>query len=228
MNTDYRSPTTENDLLPTMPYDPFFRNPLDPRYTPYVIQRRKPVKRNKVRRAGEPRSSPSQPPTEDHSSIMKQDKQTQPPIATDEIEQPQSIDWQEQYARLQADLENTKKRIEKRYAQRHEDQRARMILDLLPLADHLEAALAHSGKGQEIESLRQGVELTLKAFLDTLSKYGVQVIDPAGEEFNPELHEAVGVIDDPDTPSGHVAKVLQRGYTLDGRVIRPARVLVAR
>ncbi len=210
-----------------MPYDPYFRNPLDPRYNPYIIQRRKPVKRIKVRRAGEPRPSPTHS-MEDDPNIMKQDKQTQSPISTDEIEQQQSIDWQEQYARLQADLENTKKRIEKRYAQRHEDLRARMILDLLPLADHLEAALAHSGEGQEVEALRQGVELTLKAFLDTLSKYGVQVIDPAGEEFNPELHEAVGVIDDPDTPSGYVAKVLQRGYTLDGRVIRPARVLVAK
>ena len=151
----------------------------------------------------------------------------QQPISTDEIEQQKEINWQEQYARLQADLENTKKRIEKRYAQRHEDLRARMILDLLPLADHLEAALAHSGEGQDLEALRQGVELTLKAFLDTLKKYGVQVIDPQGEEFNPELHEAVGMIHDPETPSGHVVKVLQRGYTLDGRVIRPARVLVA-
>ncbi|HID34039.1 MAG TPA: nucleotide exchange factor GrpE [Anaerolineae bacterium] len=154
--------------------------------------------------------------------------QSQQPISSDAIEQQQAIDWQEQYARLQADLENTKKRIEKRYAQRHEDLRARMILDLLPLADHLEAALAHSQEDASSEGLRQGVELTLKAFLDTLSRYGVQVIDPVGEEFNPEFHEAVGVIDDPETPSGHVAKVLQRGYTLDGRIIRPARVLVAK
>ncbi len=212
-----------------MPYDPYFRNPLDPRYNPYIIQRRRPVKRIKVRRADDPR--PTSQPAEDHPDTMTESQtKSQQPISTDEIEQQKAaheIDWQAQYARLQADLENTKKRIEKRYAQRHEDQRVRMILDLLPLADHLEAALAHSGEGQDVEALRQGVELTLKAFLDTLSKYGVQVIDPAGEEFNPELHEAVGVINDPDTPSGHVAKVLQRGYTLDGRVIRPARVLVA-
>ena len=209
-----------------MPYDPFFRrNPLDPRYNPYIIQRRKPVRRIKVRRAGPSRRS-SSPSAEDNPETMTETN-AQQPISTDEIEQQKEINWQEQYARLQADLENTKKRIEKRYAQRHEDLRARMILDLLPLADHLEAALAHSGEGQDLEALRQGVELTLKAFLDTLKKYGVQVIDPQGEEFNPELHEAVGMIHDPETPSGHVVKVLQRGYTLDGRVIRPARVLVA-
>lgn len=209
-----------------MPYDPFFRrNPLDPRYNPYIIQRRKPVRRIKVRRADPSRRS-SSPSAEDNPETMTETN-AQQPISTDEIEQQKEINWQEQYARLQADLENTKKRIEKRYAQRHEDLRARMILDLLPLADHLEAALAHSGEGQDLEALRQGVELTLKAFLDTLKKYGVQVIDPQGEEFNPELHEAVGMIHDPETPSGHVVKVLQRGYTLDGRVIRPARVLVA-
>jgi molecular chaperone GrpE len=156
----------------------------------------------------------------------QQQEHTQP-ISTDEIEQQADINWQEQFARLQADLENTKKRIEKRFTQRSDDLRVQMLQDFLPLADHLEAALAHSGEGESNDGLRQGVELTLKAFLDTLSKYGVQVIDPAGEEFNPELHEAVGVIDDPDTPSGHVAKVMQRGYTIDGRVIRPARVLVA-
>ena len=214
-----------------MPYDPYFRHSLDPRFNPYIIQRRKPVKRIKVRRATKPRPTSSQT-AEDHANPMtKPQTKSQQPISTDEIEQQKAaheIDWQAQYARLQADLENTKKRIEKRYAQRHEDLRSRMILDLLPLADHLEAALAHSGEGQDVEALRQGVELTLKAFLDTLSKYGVQVIDPAGEAFNPEWHEAVGVIDDPNTPSGHVAKVLQRGYTLDGRVIRPARVLVAK
>jgi molecular chaperone GrpE len=210
-----------------MPYDPYFRYPLDPRNNPYIIQRRRPVKRIKVRRPGEPRPATS-PTAEETSTIMTETQtNTQQPVSTDEIEQQQEIDWQAQYARLQADLENTKKRIEKRYAQRHEDLRARMILDLLPLADHLESALAHSNEGDNVDALRQGVELTLKAFLDTLSKYGVQVIDPAGEEFNPELHEAVGVIEAPDTPSGHVAQVLQRGYTLDGRVIRPARVLVA-
>ncbi len=213
-----------------MPYDPYFRNPLDPRYNPYIIRRNRPVKRIKVRRAGDPHPASSQSVEDDPKKMTNTQTQSQQPISTDEIERQKEaheIDWQAQYARLQADLENTKKRIEKRYAQRHEDLRARMILDLLPLADHLEAALAHSTEGQDVAALRQGVELTLKAFLDTLRKYGVQVIDPVGEAFNPEQHEAVGMVEDPETPSGHVAKVLQRGYTLDGRVIRPARVLVA-
>ena len=209
-----------------MPYDPYYRNPLDPRNNPYIIRRSRPVKRIKVRRAGE---SAENPQSEDEKMTMNQPKPEErtKPISTDKIDQQQDVNWQEQYARLQADLDNTKKRIEKRYTQRHDDLRIQMLQDFLPLADHLEAALAHSGEGANDDALRLGVELTLKAFLDTLGKYGVQVIDPAGEEFNPELHEAVGVIDDPDTPSGHVAKVMQRGYTIDGRVIRPARVLVA-
>ncbi len=212
-------------------YDPYFRRFLDPRNNPYIIRRSRPVKRIKVRRAGDPAKKESSAPgtlREDEQPPMKQqqDQRTQT-ISTDEIEQQKEIDWQEQYARLQADLENTKKRIEKRFTQRSDDLRIQMLQDFLPLADHLEAALSHSDADSDAESLRQGVALTLRAFLDTLSKYGVQVIDPAGEEFNPELHEAVGVIDAPHTPAGHVAKVMQRGYTIDGRVIRPARVLVA-
>jgi len=209
-----------------MPYDPYYRNPLDPRYNPDIIRRSRPVKRIKVRRAGAPAEDHQ---SEDEKMTMNQSKpeeRTQP-ISTDQIDQQQDINWQDQFARLQADLENTKKRIEKRYTQRSDDLRIQMLQDFLPLADHLEAALAHRGEGANDDALRQGVELTLKAFLDTLSKYGVQIIDPAGEEFNPELHEAVGVINDPDTPGGHVAKVMQRGYTIDGRVIRPALVLVA-
>ena len=209
-----------------MPYDPTYRNPLDPRNNPYIIRRSKPARRIHVRRPGE--STPEIPQKDEQQTMNdKVEERPQRPISTDQIDQQQDVNWQEQYARLQADLENTKKRIEKRYTQRHDDLRIQMLQDFLPLADHLEAALAHSDDGANDDALRLGVELTLKAFLDTLSKYGVQVIDPAGEEFNPELHEAVGVIDDPDTPSGHVAKVMQRGYTIDGRVIRPARVLVA-
>ena len=211
-----------------MPYNPY-RNPLDPRNNP-TIRRSRPVKRIKVRRAGEPagvEATAPEIPREDEQLTMSQQQEHTQPISTDQIDQQQAIDWQEQYARLQADLENTKKRIEKRHAQQSEDLRVRMLQDLLPLADHLEAALAHSNEDADNDSLRQGVELTLKAFLDTLSKYGVQVIDPAGEAFDPELHEAAGVVNAPGFPSGHVAKVMQRGYTIDGRVIRPARVLVA-
>ena len=208
------------------PYDPYFRNSLDPRNNPNIIRRSRPVRRIKVRRAGEPASA-SEIPQEDERQIMNEQQERNPSISTDQIDQQQDVNWQEQFARLQADLENTKKRIEKRFTQRSDDLRVQMLQDFLPLADHLEAALAHSAEGESNDGLRLGVELTLKSFLDTLGKYGVQIIDPVGEEFNPELHEAVGVINDPNTPSGHVVKVMQRGYTIDGRVIRPARVLVA-
>jgi len=213
------------------PFDPYYRTPLDSRFNPAQIQPRRKVKHIKVRRAGEtiqdehPRNLI---PQEDERVAMKQEQERTDPISTDQIEQRQDVDWQAQYARLQADLENTKKQLQKRYAQHSDDLRVRMLQDLLPLADHLESALLHSDDGQNDATLRQGVALTLRAFLETLAKYGVQVINPQGEAFNPELHEAVGVIDAAAVPSGHVAKVMQRGYTIDGRVIRPARVLVAK
>lgn len=212
------------------PFDPYYRNPFDPRYNPARIRPHRPVKHIKVRRAGEAGQGehPAEPtPPEDQQVVMKQEQDRTDPISTDQIEQRQDVDWQAQYARLQADLENTKKQLRKRYAQHSDDLRIRMLQDLLPLADHLESALMHSDDEQNDATLRQGVALTLRAFLETLAKYGVQVIDPQGEAFNPELHEAVGLIATSSVPGGHVAKVMQRGYTIDGRVIRPARVLVA-
>lgn len=133
----------------------------------------------------------------------------------------------EHEARLQAELENTKKRLEKRFETEAAQYRQALLREMLPLADHLRAALQHSTAGGQEASLRQGVELTLRAFHSTLQKYGVVPLDPTGEPFDPSLHEAVGQIQSEGVPSGHVAKVVQTGYTIDGELLRPAQVIVA-
>jgi molecular chaperone GrpE len=133
--------------------------------------------------------------------------------------------WQERYARLQADLENTKKRLEKRYASEAEQARYALLRDMLPVADNLESALQHSSN--DAGDLRQGVAVTLRAFLETMKRHGVEPISAKGRPFDPALHEAVAQIEDANTPSGHVAQVLQTGYTIDGDLLRPAQVIVA-
>lgn len=136
------------------------------------------------------------------------------------------VDWQGQYLQLRADLDNTKKRLEKRYAADARQTRDAMLRDLLPLADNLQAALMHTG-AIDPTHLHQGVELTLRAFLATLARYGVTPIAALGQPFEPALHEAAGEVSSVDAPPGHVAGVVQTGYTVDGDVLRPARVLLA-
>lgn len=135
-------------------------------------------------------------------------------------------EWKDRYLRLAADMDNTKKRLERYYANLTEQQKDRLLLDLLPVIDNLERALWHASSGADEMGLRDGVELTLKLFLDTLAKYGVDVIDPQGEPFDPELHEAIAVLPNPELPPHTVAAVELKGYQVGDRLLRAARVLV--
>ena len=133
--------------------------------------------------------------------------------------------WKERYARLQADLENTKKRLEKRYVSEAEQARHALLRDMLPVADNLESALQHSSN--DAGDLRQGVALTLRAFLETMKRHGVEPISAKDQLFDPALHEAMAQIEVTNAASGHVAQVTQTGYTIDGELLRPAQVIVA-
>jgi molecular chaperone GrpE len=135
-------------------------------------------------------------------------------------------DWQEKYTRLYAELENRKKRQDRLFTSRARQEKEAFLLDMLPLADNLERILDHSGKGDDEDQILNGVKMTLKAFLDALNKHNVRAIDALGQPFDPNLHDAVGIVPNPALPPGTVAHVEQKGYTLDGNVLRPARVLV--
>lgn len=130
--------------------------------------------------------------------------------------------WQEKVVRLQADFENSKKRLQQRYAREAEQEKEKILRDMLPLADHLERALAHV-KNREDEA---GIMLTLKAFTAVLQQYGVRAIDVSGEPFNPEIHEAIGVVNQPDQKAGTILAVVEKGYMLNNKLLRPAKVLV--
>ena len=132
--------------------------------------------------------------------------------------------WKEQYMRLAADLENSKRRLEQRSANASRQEKEKILRDMLPLADNLERVLQHAQNEQD----KEGIELTLKAFREALARYGVQPIQAEGQPFDPEYHEAIGTLPNPDAPEDTVTAVEQTGYTLDGKLLRPSRVLVSR
>lgn len=139
----------------------------------------------------------------------------------------EAAEWKERYARLYAELENHKKRLDRRYAIQAGQEKERLLLNMLPLADNLERALLHSDGSEADERLQEGVRITLKAFREVLTKYGVRPFEALGQPFDPELHEAAGVVPDPNFPPGAVVSEEQKGYLLGEKLLRPARVLVA-
>jgi molecular chaperone GrpE len=139
----------------------------------------------------------------------------------------EEVDWREAYMRLAAEIDNTKKRLA-RNAERHlERERAEVLASMLPVADNLERILAHSRQVEE-RDLTRGLEIALQDLTARLRKNGVEPFEAEGAPFDPEWHEAIGAISERNVPSGTVVKVEQKGYRLDGKLLRPARVLVAR
>jgi molecular chaperone GrpE len=128
--------------------------------------------------------------------------------------------------RRQADFDNYRKRIEK---ERFEDSKratARVIEGLIPVIDGLEHALA-AHREAEYDNYRKGFELIYKQLLDSVTKLGVERIDPVGKSFDPHLHQAVDRAETMDHEDGTILHVFQPGYVFHGRVLRPAMVRVA-
>lgn len=128
--------------------------------------------------------------------------------------------------RLQADIENMKRRAEKDVASAHKYAVEKLLKELLPIMDSLEMALK-SSENADSKTLIEGVELTHKMFIDTLQKHGVESIDPEGGVFDPEKHQAVSMQVNPNLEPNSVLNVMQKGYSLNGRLVRPAMVVVS-
>lgn len=137
--------------------------------------------------------------------------------------------WQEKYVRLQAEVDNLRKRWEQRSASETAEGRRRILSDMLPLADHLDLAMQHAPESDDavVKSFIGNIEATRRAFLETLRRYGVERIDPQGEPFDPNRHEAISHAPVSGVAADHVAQVVQAGYVEGDRVIRPARVVVS-
>ena len=131
--------------------------------------------------------------------------------------------------RVQAEIENSRHRAERDIAKAHKFALEKIVADLLPVTDSLERGLTEiAANSGSLDSLQQGTELTLSMLLKVLSKHKVTQINPIGELFNPELHEAMSIISVPDAKPNTVHQVLQKGYLLNERLVRPAMVIVTK
>ena len=130
--------------------------------------------------------------------------------------------------RVQAEMENLRKRTIRDVENAHKYALEKFINELLPILDSLELGLSASANTKNVDELYKGMELTLEMFNKALEKFGVKIIDPQGEKFNPELHEAVSMQEIEDSESGIIIAVMQKGYLLNDRLIRPAMVIVAK
>jgi len=136
----------------------------------------------------------------------------------------QADDFRDRYMRTLADFENFRKRSER---EKNDFQRyalAGVIRDLLPVLDNFDRALEHAEEGDEFH---KGVALIYKQLFDVLQRHGVKPISESGVRFDPNIHEAVVREEDPSVPSHTVVAVLQKGYILHDRLLRPAMVKVA-
>ncbi|MDX1804730.1 MAG: nucleotide exchange factor GrpE [Alcanivorax sp.] len=131
--------------------------------------------------------------------------------------------------RAQAEVQNMRRRAERDVQHAHKFALEKFAGDLLSVADNLERGLAALDADDEaLKAAREGIELTLKSLMDVFARYNLEQIDPAGEPFNPELHEAMTMVPVPNAEPNSVIDVLEKGYQLNGRLLRPARVVVSK
>lgn len=131
--------------------------------------------------------------------------------------------------RAQAEIQNMRRRLERDVANAHKFALEKFSADILAVADSLERGLATLPPDNEaLKPAREGTELTLKVLLDIFGKYQIEQLDPAGGQFDPQQHEAMAMVPMPGAEPNSIIEVLEKGYSLNGRLIRPARVVVAK
>ncbi|WP_428774272.1 nucleotide exchange factor GrpE [Vibrio sp.] len=138
-------------------------------------------------------------------------------------------DQQESVLRAKAEVENMRRRTEQEIDKARKYALNKFAEELLPVIDNLERAIQAADTEHEVvKPIVEGIELTHKTFIDVVSKFGLKEINPEGEVFNPEFHQAMSIQESDDHESNTVMFVMQKGYELNGRVIRPAMVMVAK
>lgn len=134
----------------------------------------------------------------------------------------------DQMLRAQAELENQRRRFERELESAHKFAVERFASELLAVCDNLEMGLDAAQKSQDVSSILQGTELTLKSLRHVFEKFGIEATNPTGQRFDPERHQAMTTQESHDQPPNTVLLTMQKGYLLQGRVLRPAMVIVSR
>ena len=135
---------------------------------------------------------------------------------------------EEAMLRMQADVENLRKRLLREHEKSRKRTLEHFMSDLLPVRDSLERGLQAADQATTIEALKEGKQLIMKMLTKVLSDHGLETIDPAGETFDPEKHEAMTMLPSPEHEENTVIDVIEKGYKLHDRLIRPAKVVVSR
>lgn len=176
---------------------------------------------------GEP-DQPSNDPSNDQ--IPEQEGQSE----TESVEEEQTSEADElakvkdQLLRTVAEMENVRRRSQRDVENAHKFAVEKLLGDLLPVLDSLEKAEEVAKTTDNAASMAEGISLSLKLFVGILEKAGVAIIHPIGEPFDPQLHEAMTMVPNPDAEPNSVMDVMQRGYTLNGRLVRAAKVIVVK
>lgn len=132
----------------------------------------------------------------------------------------------DQALRAAAEAQNVRRRAEQEAEKARKFALEKFVRELLPVVDSLEKAL-EAMADEATEAHREGVSMTLKMQLDAMAKFGVEAVEPAGEPFDPQLHEAMAMVPNPELEPNTVMEVMQKGYLLNGRLVRPAMVVVS-
>ena len=132
--------------------------------------------------------------------------------------------------RVQAEMQNLRRRTEQDIEKAHKYGQEKLSIELLAVMDNLERAqeAASNSEDEAIKAIREGVDLTVKGFADCFKKFNIETVDPLGEPFDPQLHQAMSMQENTESEPNTVIDVMQKGYTLHGRVIRPAMVMVSK
>ncbi|MCP5164785.1 MAG: nucleotide exchange factor GrpE [Pseudomonadales bacterium] len=139
------------------------------------------------------------------------------------------IEARDQALRAQADAQNAARRAEQEVEKARKFALEGFAKELLPVVDNLERALeAASGDDEAVKAIAEGVDLTLKSFQGALGKFHIEALDPLGEPFDPNLHQAMSMVENGDVEPNTVIAVMMKGYTLNGRLLRPAMVMVSK
>ena len=185
-------------------------------------------------------------PDEEHSIATEAEEQAHledvvPEAAGDEIEADEPVEMQlakalatikdywDQMMRLRAEIENNRKRAERDIENAHKYALKNFVEGLLPVIDSMEMGqIAAAADNATLESIREGTALTMNMLVQVLEKNGLEQIDPMGEVFDPERHQAISMVDAKGVESNTVVEVMQKGFLLNERLVRPAMVVVAK
>jgi molecular chaperone GrpE len=161
-------------------------------------------------------------------SVPKSATEIDPQARIEELEQTLAA-AKESVLRAQADAINSQRRAEKEVEKARKFALEGFSKEVLVVADNLERALSVVDQtDQSLQPIVEGIELTLKSFSDVLAKYNIEAVEPMGEPFDPQLHQAMSMVPNPEVEPNTVIAVMQKGYTLNGRLIRPAMVIVSK